>query len=59
VRQVEPATEVLNAKKLQELLSQIDPREKLDEDVEVLLRFSSGDWQQRLVVVCCFFFPRV
>lgn len=32
---MEPATEVLNAKKLQELLSQIDSREKLDEDVEV------------------------
>lgn len=34
MRHVETQTEVVTSKKLQELVSQIDSREKLDEDVE-------------------------
>lgn len=34
MRHVESHTEVVTTKKLQELVAQIDSREKLDEDVE-------------------------
>lgn len=38
MRHVESHTEVVTGKKLQDLVSQIDSREKLDEDVEEVLR---------------------